>query len=40
MNDNLLYANVVLVHGSFVDGSGWQGVYEALRAEPLNSVLF
>jgi pimeloyl-ACP methyl ester carboxylesterase len=22
--------NVVLVHGGFVDGSGWQGVYEAL----------
>ena len=36
MNDNLLYANVVLVHGSFVDGSGWQGVYEALRADGYN----
>ena len=24
--------NVVLVHGGFVDGSGWQGVYEALTA--------
>jgi pimeloyl-ACP methyl ester carboxylesterase len=23
--------NVVLVHGGFVDGSGWQGVYDALR---------
>ena len=23
--------NVVLVHGGFVDGSGWQGVYRALR---------
>ena len=23
--------NVVLVHGGFVDGSGWRGVYEALR---------
>ena len=22
--------NVVLVHGGFVDGSGWQGVYESL----------
>src|SRR6187455_1252177 len=22
--------NVVLVHGGFVDGSGWQGVYKAL----------
>jgi pimeloyl-ACP methyl ester carboxylesterase len=24
--------NVVLVHGGFVDGSGWQGVYEQLTA--------
>ena len=23
--------NVVLVHGGFVDGSGWEGVYKALR---------
>jgi pimeloyl-ACP methyl ester carboxylesterase len=23
--------NVVLVHGGFVDGSGWQGVYEELK---------
>jgi pimeloyl-ACP methyl ester carboxylesterase len=23
--------SVVLVHGGFVDGSGWQGVYDALR---------
>ena len=23
--------NVVLVHGGFVDGSGWAGVYQALR---------
>src|ERR1700729_951355 len=25
--------NVVLVHGGFVDGSGWQGVYEALSRD-------
>ena len=25
--------NVVLVHGGFVDGSGWRGVYELLRAD-------
>ncbi|MEU2133211.1 alpha/beta hydrolase [Streptomyces sp. NPDC018352] len=25
--------NVVLVHGGFVDGSGWKGVYEQLRAD-------
>ena len=23
--------NVVLVHGGFVDGSGWRGVYDLLR---------
>ena len=25
--------SVVLVHGGFVDGSGWEGVYGALRAD-------
>jgi pimeloyl-ACP methyl ester carboxylesterase len=25
--------NIVLVHGGFVDGSGWQGVYDALTAD-------
>jgi pimeloyl-ACP methyl ester carboxylesterase len=25
--------NVVLVHGGFVDGSGWEGVYRALRRD-------
>src|SRR6266851_9025216 len=25
--------NVVLVHGGFVDGSGWQGVYNALKKD-------
>ena len=28
--------NVVLVHGGFVDGSGWEGVYHLLRHEGLN----
>src|SRR5690242_14012878 len=23
--------NIVLVHGGFVDGSGWEGVYKALK---------
>ena len=27
--------NVVLVHGGFVDGSGWQGVYRALKKDAL-----
>ncbi|KAB8066669.1 alpha/beta fold hydrolase [Janthinobacterium violaceinigrum] len=26
-------ATIVLVHGGFVDGSGWEGVYRALRDE-------
>src|SRR6185312_3592642 len=28
--------NVVLVHGGFVDGSGWQGVYDLLKADGFN----
>jgi pimeloyl-ACP methyl ester carboxylesterase len=28
--------NVVLVHGGFVDGSGWQGVYQGLRKAGYN----
>src|SRR6185295_2455803 len=29
-------SNVVLVHGGFVDGSGWQSVYRLLRKEGLT----
>lgn len=25
--------NIVLVHGGFVDGSGWEAVYRSLRKE-------
>ena len=28
--------NVVLVHGGFVDGSGWQGVYDLLKKDDYN----
>jgi pimeloyl-ACP methyl ester carboxylesterase len=28
--------NVVLVHGGFVDGSGWRGVYDQLKADGFN----
>ena len=28
--------NVVLVHGGFVDGSGWRGVYDVLTADGYN----
>ena len=31
--------NVVLVHGGFVDGSGWQGVYNALKAKGYNVTI-
>jgi pimeloyl-ACP methyl ester carboxylesterase len=33
MTDDAPRGNVVLVHGGFVDGSGWQGVYDALSAD-------
>jgi pimeloyl-ACP methyl ester carboxylesterase len=29
--NTLAVKNIVLVHGGFVDGSGWQGVYKALK---------
>jgi hypothetical protein len=25
--------NIVLVHGGFVDGSGWEGVYKTLKKD-------
>ena len=28
--------NIVLVHGGFVDGSGWRGVYDLLKADGFN----
>jgi pimeloyl-ACP methyl ester carboxylesterase len=28
--------NVVLVHGGFVDGSGWEGVYDLLKKDGFN----
>ena len=33
MNAGSAVGNVVLVHGGFVDGSGWQGVYDLLRQD-------
>ena len=29
----VMIKNIVLVHGGFVDGSGWQGVYELLKKD-------
>src|ERR1700746_2255514 len=28
--------NIVLVHGGFVDGSGWEGVYQILKRDGHN----
>lgn len=33
MNNGLEVKNIVLVHGGFVDGSGWQGVYDHLTQD-------
>ena len=33
MNASPAVGNVVLVHGGFVDGSGWQGVYDLLKQD-------
>src|SRR5262245_59347481 len=30
---------IVLVHGGFVDGSGWQGVYESLHNDGFNVAI-
>ena len=32
-NTATVVKNIVLVHGGFVDGSGWEGVYKALKKE-------
>ncbi len=31
--------NIVLVHGGFVDGSGWEGVYSMLKKDDYNVVI-
>jgi hypothetical protein len=28
--------NIVLVHGGFVDGAGWRGVYDILKNDDFN----
>ncbi|MFG1663877.1 alpha/beta fold hydrolase [Streptomyces sp. Y7] len=33
MSENEQPRNIVLVHGGFVDGSGWQGVYDELTGD-------
>ena len=32
-NTSAVVKNIVLVHGGFVDGSGWEGVYKALKKD-------
>ncbi len=32
-NEPAVVKNIVLVHGGFVDGSGWEGVYKALKRD-------
>ena len=34
--DTSTVKNIVLVHGAFVDGSGWQGVYDILIKKGYN----
>jgi len=38
-NDRFVTKNVVLVHGGFVDGSGWEGVHRSLRKSGLNVAI-
>jgi pimeloyl-ACP methyl ester carboxylesterase len=33
MSSGTAVGNIVLVHGGFVDGSGWRGVYDVLRRD-------
>jgi hypothetical protein len=37
MIDSPQRGSIVLVHGGFVDGSGWQGVFDALKADGYRS---
>jgi pimeloyl-ACP methyl ester carboxylesterase len=39
MSNSDMMPTVVLVHGGFVDGSGWQGVYEHLKKDGHNVAI-
>src|SRR5258705_9559010 len=39
MSSSDMMPTVVLVHGGFVDGSGWQGVYEHLKKGGYNVAI-
>src|ERR1700760_3917889 len=36
---NAQIKNIVLVHGAFADGSGWEGVYRLLSAQGYNGIV-
>jgi pimeloyl-ACP methyl ester carboxylesterase len=36
VSSDVVVRDVVLVHGGFVDGSGWQGVYDLLKRDGYN----
>src|SRR5216684_3334633 len=38
-NEKTLVKNIVLVHGGFVDGSGWEGVYKILKSKGYNVTI-
>ena len=38
-NSSLEAKTIVLVHGGFVDGSGWEGVYKILRKDGYNVAI-
>lgn len=39
MSATVTTASIVLVHGGFVDGSGWQGVYKLLKRQGYNVTI-
>jgi hypothetical protein len=36
---NATALTIVLVHGGFVDGSGWEGVYNILKKDGYNAAV-
>ena len=36
----VMIKTIVLVHGGFVDGSGWQGVYDLLKKDGYEVSIF
>ena len=38
-NEKTPVDNIILVHGGFVDGSGWEGVYKILKSKGYNVTI-